>query len=63
MQPSYLVSMLDWVWARFIAAILWPVHLLAKKIVYGKIHSAIGISKVLFCLIVFSPQKDLVLVE
>ncbi|KAG7995373.1 hypothetical protein I3843_01G105900 [Carya illinoinensis] len=44
-QPSYLVSMLEWVWARFIATILWPVHLLAKKIVYGKIHSAIGISK------------------
>uniref|UniRef100_A0A2N9FLW1 AMP-dependent synthetase/ligase domain-containing protein n=1 Tax=Fagus sylvatica TaxID=28930 RepID=A0A2N9FLW1_FAGSY len=44
-QPSYLISMLDWLWARFIAAILWPVHMLAKKIVYSKIHSAIGISK------------------
>ncbi|KAL4643903.1 hypothetical protein ACB092_02G124900 [Castanea dentata] len=44
-QPSYLISMLDWLWARFIAAILWPVHLLAKKIVYSKIHSSIGISK------------------
>ncbi|XP_030974679.1 probable acyl-activating enzyme 16, chloroplastic isoform X1 [Quercus lobata] len=44
-QPSFLISMLDWLWARFIAAILWPVHLLAKKIVYSKIHSSIGISK------------------
>ncbi|KAK9266743.1 hypothetical protein L1049_025365 [Liquidambar formosana] len=44
-QHSYLVAMLDWLWARSIAAILWPVHMLAKKLVYSKIHSAIGISK------------------
>ncbi|GLT49504.1 hypothetical protein SLA2020_230560 [Shorea laevis] len=44
-QPSYLVSMLDWLWARLIAALLWPIHVLAKKLVYNKIHSAIGISK------------------
>ncbi|XP_062165032.1 probable acyl-activating enzyme 16, chloroplastic isoform X2 [Alnus glutinosa] len=44
-QPSYLVSMLDWLWARCIAAILYPVHMLAKKVVYSKIHSTIGISK------------------
>ncbi|XVE81234.1 hypothetical protein DITRI_Ditri15bG0046800 [Diplodiscus trichospermus] len=44
-QPSYLVSMLDCLWARIIAAILWPLHVLAKKLVYEKIHSAIGISK------------------
>ncbi|RDY06865.1 putative acyl-activating enzyme 16, chloroplastic, partial [Mucuna pruriens] len=43
--PSYLHSMLDWLWARFIATILFPVHLLAKKLVYSKIHSAIGMSK------------------
>ncbi|XP_047176812.1 probable acyl-activating enzyme 16, chloroplastic isoform X3 [Vigna umbellata] len=43
--PSYLQSMLDWLWARIIATILFPVHLLAKKLVYSKIHSAIGISK------------------
>ncbi|KAJ6866465.1 acyl-activating enzyme 16 [Populus alba x Populus x berolinensis] len=44
-EPSYFVSMLDWLWARIIAAILLPVHMLAKKLVYSKIHSAIGISK------------------
>lgn len=45
-QPSYIVSLLDWLWARTIAAILLPLHMLAKKIVYSKIHSGIGISKV-----------------
>lgn len=44
-QPSYLVSVVDWLWARVITAILWPIHMLAKKLVYSKIHSAIGISK------------------
>ncbi|CAL5417655.1 unnamed protein product [Camellia sinensis] len=44
-QPSYLVSALDWLWARIISLILWPVHILAKKLDYNKIHSAIGISK------------------
>ncbi|KAI8004024.1 hypothetical protein LOK49_LG08G02242 [Camellia lanceoleosa] len=44
-QPSYLVSALDWLWARIISLILWPVHILAKKLVYNKIHSAIGISE------------------
>ncbi|KAI8004027.1 Protein CELLULOSE SYNTHASE INTERACTIVE 1 [Camellia lanceoleosa] len=44
-QPSYLVSALDWLWARIISLILWPVHILAKKLVCNKIHSAIGISK------------------
>ncbi|XP_019184085.1 PREDICTED: probable acyl-activating enzyme 16, chloroplastic [Ipomoea nil] len=44
-QPSYLVSVLDWLWARAIAALLCPLHLLARKLVYSKIHSNIGISK------------------
>nr|GMD59897.1 probable acyl-activating enzyme 16, chloroplastic [Ipomoea batatas] len=44
-QPSYLVSVLDWLWARAIAALLCPLHLLASKLVYSKIHSNIGISK------------------
>ncbi|KAK9159852.1 hypothetical protein Syun_006193 [Stephania yunnanensis] len=44
-QHSMLVSVVDWVWARVIAAVLWPLHLLGKKLIYGKIHSAIGISK------------------
>ncbi|CAI8618568.1 unnamed protein product [Vicia faba] len=44
-QPSIIHSMLDWLWASIIASILFPIHLLAKKLVYSKIHSAIGISK------------------
>ncbi|WJX33361.1 Long-chain-fatty-acid--[acyl-carrier-protein] ligase AEE15, chloroplastic, variant 2 [Trifolium repens] len=44
-SPSYLYAMLDWLWARTIAIILFPIHMLAKKLVYSKIHSAIGISK------------------
>ncbi|XP_028759744.1 probable acyl-activating enzyme 16, chloroplastic [Neltuma alba] len=44
-QPSYVYSIVDWLWARIIAIILLPVHLLAKKLVYSKIHSAIGITK------------------
>ncbi|CAN1325105.1 Probable acyl-activating enzyme 16, chloroplastic [Linum perenne] len=44
-QPSYLAAMFDGLWARMIAALLFPLHLLAKKIVYSKIHSSIGISK------------------
>ncbi|XP_071938297.1 probable acyl-activating enzyme 16, chloroplastic [Coffea arabica] len=44
-EPSYIVAVLDWVYARIIAAILLPLHMLARKIVYSKIHAAIGISK------------------
>ncbi|PRQ37724.1 putative long-chain-fatty-acid--[acyl-carrier-protein] ligase [Rosa chinensis] len=33
--------------ARIVAAILWPLHVLGTKLVYSKIHSAIGISKVI----------------
>ncbi|KAJ0972402.1 hypothetical protein J5N97_020361 [Dioscorea zingiberensis] len=41
----YIVVFLDWFWARLVAATLWPLHNLALKLVYSKIHSAIGISK------------------
>ncbi|GMH20266.1 hypothetical protein Nepgr_022107 [Nepenthes gracilis] len=44
-QHSHLVALLDWLWARTIAAILWPIHALAKSLLYRKIHSSIGISK------------------
>ncbi|CAN1228341.1 Probable acyl-activating enzyme 16, chloroplastic [Linum grandiflorum] len=44
-QPSYLAAMLGGLLARVIAALLLPLHMLAKKIVYSKIHSSIGISK------------------
>ncbi|CAH9142243.1 unnamed protein product [Cuscuta epithymum] len=44
-QPSYLVSVFDWLCARAIAALLWPLHLLARKLVYSKIHSNLSMSK------------------
>nr|AAM28628.1 acyl-CoA synthetase-like protein [Arabidopsis thaliana] len=43
--PMYIVAFVDWLWARVIAALLWPLHMLAKKLIYKKIHSSIGISK------------------
>ncbi|GAB4844056.1 Long-chain-fatty-acid--[acyl-carrier-protein] ligase AEE15, chloroplastic [Ancistrocladus abbreviatus] len=45
LQQLYLVSLFDCLMARIIAMILWPIHALAKKLLYGKIQSAIGISK------------------
>ncbi|XP_062212996.1 probable acyl-activating enzyme 16, chloroplastic [Phragmites australis] len=44
-EPSFIVYMVKWLWARIVAAFLWPLHNLAKILVYKKIHSAIGISK------------------
>ncbi|XP_004296965.1 PREDICTED: probable acyl-activating enzyme 16, chloroplastic [Fragaria vesca subsp. vesca] len=44
-QPSYYAALADWLWARIVAAILLPLHMLGTKLVYSKIHSAIGISK------------------
>ncbi|XP_061990564.1 long-chain-fatty-acid--[acyl-carrier-protein] ligase AEE15, chloroplastic-like isoform X2 [Rosa rugosa] len=44
-QPSYYASLVDWIGARIVAAILWPLHVMGTKLVYSKIHSAIGISK------------------
>uniref|UniRef100_A0A7N0TTB4 AMP-dependent synthetase/ligase domain-containing protein n=1 Tax=Kalanchoe fedtschenkoi TaxID=63787 RepID=A0A7N0TTB4_KALFE len=44
-QPPYFIAMLDLLWARVCALMLLPLHMLAKKLVYNKIHSAIGISK------------------
>ncbi|GER34117.1 long-chain-fatty-acid CoA ligase [Striga asiatica] len=44
-QPTHLAAFFDWLLARIIGTILWPLHALANKIVYSKIHSAIGISK------------------
>ncbi|KAF5189369.1 Long-chain-fatty-acid--coa ligase [Thalictrum thalictroides] len=42
---SILISMMDCLWARIIATLLWPLHVLGQKLVYQKIQSAIGISK------------------
>lgn len=44
-KPSVIAYMMKWLWARLVAAFLWPLHNLAKILVYKKIHSAIGISK------------------
>jgi len=45
-QQLPIVLLFHWLWGRIIAAILWPLHNLATKLVYKKVHSAIGISKV-----------------
>ena len=45
-EPSFLVAFVDWLWARVAASVLWPIHVLAKLLLYRKIQSAIGISKV-----------------
>ncbi|VAI40165.1 unnamed protein product [Triticum turgidum subsp. durum] len=37
--------MFNYLRARIVAALLWPLHNLAKMLVYKKIHSSIGISK------------------
>lgn len=54
-QPSHLSAVFDWLWSRIVASILWPLHILAKKIVYSKIQSAIGISKVFIAYLAFRP--------
>ncbi|XP_057830934.2 long-chain-fatty-acid--[acyl-carrier-protein] ligase AEE15, chloroplastic isoform X2 [Cryptomeria japonica] len=40
---SFAIS--EWIFTRILAALLWPFHLLGKKLVYSKIHSALGINK------------------
>lgn len=44
-QQYYPIAIVDWLWARVAAAVLWPIHALAKKHLYSKIQSAVGISK------------------
>ncbi|XP_048496022.1 probable acyl-activating enzyme 16, chloroplastic isoform X3 [Beta vulgaris subsp. vulgaris] len=44
-QQSYLIALVDWLWAGIAATVLWPIHNLAKLLLYSKIKSAIGISK------------------
>ncbi|XP_010450111.1 PREDICTED: long-chain-fatty-acid--[acyl-carrier-protein] ligase AEE15, chloroplastic-like [Camelina sativa] len=43
--PMYIVALVDWLFARVVAALLWPLHMLAKMLIYKKIHASIGISK------------------
>ncbi|XP_068655508.1 probable acyl-activating enzyme 16, chloroplastic isoform X2 [Aristolochia californica] len=45
MKYPPLLAAFEWLLARVICAILWPLHILATKIIYRKIHSAIGILK------------------
>ncbi|EPS57527.1 a6 anther-specific protein [Genlisea aurea] len=44
-EPSLLSAGVEWVWATVVATVLRPFHALADKLVYGKIRSAVGISK------------------
>uniref|UniRef100_A0A0D9W1B8 4-coumarate--CoA ligase n=1 Tax=Leersia perrieri TaxID=77586 RepID=A0A0D9W1B8_9ORYZ len=44
-KPSVIVYIVNWLSARIVAVLLWPLHSLAKKLVYKKFYSAIGISK------------------
>ncbi|KAJ4733949.1 Long-chain-fatty-acid--CoA ligase FadD15 [Rhynchospora pubera] len=44
-EPPLFFCILDWLFARLVAVTLFPLHFLAKKLLYSKIHSAIGISK------------------
>ncbi|KAJ0248984.1 acyl-activating enzyme 16 [Hirschfeldia incana] len=43
--PVYIVALVDWLWARVVAFVLWPLHMLAEKLVHKKIRSSIGITK------------------
>ncbi|XP_071721883.1 probable acyl-activating enzyme 16, chloroplastic [Rutidosis leptorrhynchoides] len=44
-QASYISSMGDLLWARIVASVLLPLHVLAEILVHKKIRSAIGMSK------------------
>ncbi|KAJ1693316.1 hypothetical protein LUZ63_010014 [Rhynchospora breviuscula] len=44
-QPAFLACVLEWFCARIVAAILLPFHFVARKRIYSKFHSSIGISK------------------
>ncbi|VAI40155.1 unnamed protein product [Triticum turgidum subsp. durum] len=44
-KQSFIFYMFNYLRARIVAALLWPLHNLAKMLVYKKIHSSIGISK------------------
>ncbi|XP_078435252.1 putative acyl-activating enzyme 16, chloroplastic isoform X2 [Wolffia australiana] len=44
-EESHELSVIWWVQARVIAILLWPLHMLAKILIYRKIFAAIGIYK------------------
>ncbi|XP_010512900.1 PREDICTED: probable acyl-activating enzyme 16, chloroplastic isoform X2 [Camelina sativa] len=43
--PMYIASLVDWLWARVVAFVLLPLHMLAEKLVHRKIRSSVGITK------------------
>lgn len=45
MRSSRVVAVFEWVLARVMVAMLFPLHMLAKFLVYKKIYAAMGIKK------------------
>lgn len=45
-SPNPVRSFAYWVLAGVVAALLLPAHLLASRLVYGKVRAALGIKKV-----------------
>lgn len=46
MKTLAIVAACEWIFARIMAAILLPLHKLARFLIYRKIHAAVGIKKV-----------------
>lgn len=44
-RASKFAAVFEWVLARFMVALLFPLHVLARVLIYKKIHAAIGIKK------------------
>ncbi|KAK1282366.1 hypothetical protein QJS10_CPB22g00731 [Acorus calamus] len=44
-QRSAIILFFEWLRGIIVSAILWPLHLLGRKLLYQKIHNAIGITK------------------
>ncbi|MCO5593397.1 hypothetical protein L7F22_047410 [Adiantum nelumboides] len=45
LKTSRLAAIFEWGLARILVAVLLPLHILARTLVYNKIHAAIGIKK------------------
>lgn len=43
---NFLRSAAEWLGCGVVAAILWPLHLLASALVFAKVRAALGIRKV-----------------
>eukprot|EP00252_Welwitschia_mirabilis_P023254 TRINITY_DN6544_c0_g1_i2.p1 TRINITY_DN6544_c0_g1~~TRINITY_DN6544_c0_g1_i2.p1 ORF type:complete len:662 (+),score=118.31 TRINITY_DN6544_c0_g1_i2:137-2122(+) len=44
-RAPFIIAILDCFLARILAAMLWPLHMLAKRLLYNRISSAIGLTK------------------